>query len=59
MRKDHRAKLWQDVQNEVERQYSLKECKQILRWHNLWRRGKQMKMIPPKMVGIAIDRVAR
>lgn len=39
------------------RPYSTAECKQILKWYNLWRRGKAMKMIPPVMIGLAIDKV--
>lgn len=57
MNKQCKTALWMDVMNSKKRPYSTAECKQILKWHNLWRRGKPMKMLPPAIIGLAIDKV--
>jgi hypothetical protein len=33
------------------------EAKEILRKHNAWRRGKDVEMYDPKVLGLAIDRM--
>lgn len=56
-----RKVLWAQVFSKDERVvvfYGLEEARQVLVWHQLWRRGQAlMPMLPPVTVGAALDTV--